>query len=156
VKVRTALLLLLLAFSSIITWDQGGAGTVYTASNSPAGNAILVFERAANGALTPAGVHPTGGTGTGSGLGNQSAVILSDTERFLFVVNAGSNTISSLAVKRSGLELVDTINSGGVRPVSLAQRGRLLFVLNAGGNSGAQDNIAGFRVDRSGKLSAIS
>ena len=42
------------------------AGSVYTLTNSPAGNAVAVFERAKDGTLTPNGTYPTGGVGTGS------------------------------------------------------------------------------------------
>src|SRR5207244_5302396 len=41
--------------------------SVYTITNAASGNAVLAFHRAANGALTPAGTFPTGGTGTGGG-----------------------------------------------------------------------------------------
>jgi hypothetical protein len=53
-------------------------GTVYTQSNSPAGNAVLAFSRAGDGTLTAQGSYPTGGTGTGANLGSQGAVVLSD------------------------------------------------------------------------------
>ena len=52
------------------------AGELYTVTNSPAGNAVKVFDRAGNGSLTAAGEFATGGSGTGGGLGNQSAVVL--------------------------------------------------------------------------------
>src|SRR5260221_10143048 len=58
-------------------------GAVYVMTNAPAGNAVLVFNRADNGALTPAGSYATGGTGTGAGLGSQGALVLSDDQRWL-------------------------------------------------------------------------
>ena len=39
-------------------------GAVYTMDNSAGGNHVLAYNRAANGALTPAGVYATGGLGT--------------------------------------------------------------------------------------------
>ena len=60
---------------------EGGnhrAGAVYTLTNSAAGNAVAVFDRANDGTLTPNGTFPTGGTGTGANLGSQGAVILSE------------------------------------------------------------------------------
>ncbi len=45
----------------------GGGGAVFTLSNQTAGNAVLAFERAQDGTLTPAGSDATGGTGTGCG-----------------------------------------------------------------------------------------
>ena len=50
------------------------AGAVYTLTNSPAGNAVKVFRTANDGSLSAAGEFPTGGTGTGTGLGSQGAL----------------------------------------------------------------------------------
>lgn len=130
---------------------RAAAGAVYTMSNATTGNEILQFDRAADGTLTPAGSFATGGFGTGGGLGNQSALVLSAGQRWLFAVNAGSNEISVFAVKRGGLELVDKVSSGGARPVSLSVDQDLLYVLNAGGI----DNITGFNVSRRGKLTPL-
>lgn len=128
------------------------AGAVYTLSNATTGNEVLQFNRASNGTLSPAGSFATGGFGTGSGLGNQSALVLSEGQRWLFAVNAGSNEISVFAVKRAGLELVDKVSSGGTRPVSLTVDHDLLYVLNAGGT----ENITGFTISRRGKLSPLA
>lgn len=130
---------------------RGTAGAVYTMSNATTGNSILMFNRAADGTLTAAGAFPTGGTGTGRGLGNQSALVLSEGQRWLFAVNAGSNEISVFAVKRTGLKLVDKVPSGGTRPVSITVDQNLLYVLNAGGT----DNITGFTIGRRGKLTPL-
>src|SRR5260370_2098168 len=51
------------ASASSQSGSAGSAGAVYTMTNSPAGNAIEAFARAADGSLTPAGTYPTGGTG---------------------------------------------------------------------------------------------
>ena len=40
-------------------------GAVYTMTNDPAGNAVLVFNRAEDGTLTAGGTFSTGGLGTG-------------------------------------------------------------------------------------------
>ncbi len=127
------------------------AGAVYTMTNASTGNSVLLFNRAADGTLTAAGSFPTGGSGTGRGLGNQSALALSEDQRWLFAVNAGSSEVSVFSVKRSGLELVDKVPSGGTRPVSLSVDHDLLYVLNAGGT----DNITGFTIGRRGKLSPL-
>src|SRR2546422_777689 len=55
-----------------------GQRAVYTLTNQVAGNAVAVFDRAADGTLTAAGTIATGGTGTGGGLGSQGAVALSN------------------------------------------------------------------------------
>jgi hypothetical protein len=71
----------------------GDAGAAYTISNDPSGNHVLIFDRAADGALTAAGQVATGGLGSGGGLGSQGAVILSKGGRFILVVKAGSDEI---------------------------------------------------------------
>ena len=135
---------------------QGAAGAVYTMDNSPNGNRVLVFARAADGTLTAAGSFETGGLGTGTGLGNQGALVLSSSERWLFAVNTGSDEISAFEVEPKGLSLVDRVPSGGRRPISLAVHDDLLYVLNAGGAAGDSDNITGFRLDDDGHLTPIA
>ena len=144
----------LLVFAAFVpAWGHGPtAGAVYTMSNSPTGNEILVFHRSFDGSLSPAGVYSTDGLGTGTGLGNQGGVVLSDDHRWLFAVNAGSDEISVFAVKRRGLKLMDVANSGGQHPVSLTFDRGLLYVLNAGGSVGSSDNITAFWVSPHGKL----
>lgn len=129
----------------------GGSGAVYTSTNAPTGNAVLAFSRGHDGSLTPAGSFPTGGAGTGGGLGNQGAVVLDDHRGRLFVVNAGSDQISSFAVGRHGLRRLDLEPSGGDQPVSLTAHGNLLYVLNSG-----SDQIAGFRVGHRGDLRPLA
>src|SRR5919199_1988169 len=116
---------------SIAHADADTPGAVYTSTNAPGGNAVEVFNRAADGSLAPAGMYPTGGTGTGAGLGSQSALTLSENARWLFVVNAGSNSISSFAVEPDGLQLAGTTASGGQQPISLTVNHGILYVLNA-------------------------
>src|SRR5690242_20061959 len=97
-----------------------GHGAVFTLTNATSGNAVAVFDRHQDGTLSPAGVQPTGGTGTGGGLGSQGAIALSRDGRRLFAVNAGSNTIAELAVRGHHVRLVATIPSGGTTPISVA------------------------------------
>ena len=126
-------------------------GQVYTTTNAPAGNAVLVYDRAADGSLSAAGSYPTGGTGTGAGLGNQGGTIIAG--NFLATVNAGSNEISLFRVNGDGsLDLADRISSGGTTPISLTIHQDLLYVVNAGGSG----NIAGFRISPQGDLTSIA
>lgn len=118
-------------------------GAVYTISNAAAGNEVIVFDRAADGSLALRESVATGGLGTGANLGSQGALVLSDNNRWLFAVNAGSNSVSSFEVKADGLHLVSTFPSGGVNPISLTVHGSLLYALNAGGSG----NIAGFSIE---------
>ena len=130
---------------------SNSVGQVFTSTNSPAGNAILAYDRAADGSLTPAGSYPTGGIGTGAGLGNQGGIALAG--NLLAVVNAGSNEISLFSVNGDGsLTLTDRISSGGTTPISVTIHQDLLYVVNAGGSG----NIAGFEISTSGDLSSIA
>jgi len=119
------------------------AGFVYTETNAAGGNAVLAFSRGGDGRLAPAGSFPTGGLGSGTGLGSQGAVILADGGHWLLAVNAGSNDISVFRVRDDGrLTLTDRANAAGSTPVSLTASGDLVYVLDAGGSG----NIAGFRL----------
>jgi 6-phosphogluconolactonase len=127
---------------------QGNAGAVYVMTNQSGqpGNSVIVFNRNAAGMLTPAGTFATGGNGMGTGadpLGSQGALVLNTDQRLLLAVNAGSNSVSVLAVLDDGLKLLNTAPSGGVMPVSVTVKKDLVYVLNAGGTP----NISGFRID---------
>jgi 6-phosphogluconolactonase (cycloisomerase 2 family) len=127
------------------------SGAVYTISNQSTGNSVVVFHRAQNGTLSVAGSFPTGGTGAGTGadpLASQGAVVLDRSNRLLFAVNAGSNQVSVFAVDHDSLHLLDTVDSHGMTPVSIAVHGNLVYVLNAGGTP----NIAGFTLDPRNRL----
>lgn len=142
-----ALLAVAAATAPAQTQPQSG-GMVYTETNSAAANAVVAFRHTAGGTLTQTAAVATGGLGTEGGLGNQGALALSGSGRWLFAVNAGSDEISVLETRGTGLALVDKTNSRGTRPVSLAVHGDLLYVLNAGGAG----NITGFRVTGAGHL----
>jgi 6-phosphogluconolactonase (cycloisomerase 2 family) len=124
---------------------------VYTETNAVSGNEILVFTRS-GGTLALAARVATGGTGTDTGLGNQNALVLSESGRRLYAINAGSNDISVFAVRGGALVLTERVSSGGTRPVSLALHDSLLYALNAG-NVG---NISGFSVADDGRLAPIA
>src|SRR5262245_21951417 len=68
-------------------------GTLYTMSNQPDGNSVIVFQRGIDGRLSAAGQFHTRGLGTGAGLGSQGALALDEDRTHLFAVNAGSNEI---------------------------------------------------------------
>src|SRR5437762_2363263 len=135
------------------------AGAVYVLTNQ-VDNAVAVFGRDAFGMLTPAGEFSTGGAGdpvpqgtdpATDPLASQGALILGDNQ-FLFAVNAGSNQISVLRVGRNELTMVDLVDSGGIRPISLALHEDLLYVLNEGGTP----NITGFTVGDDGALTPLA
>jgi 6-phosphogluconolactonase (cycloisomerase 2 family) len=134
---------------------QDTPGAVYTMTNDASGNEVLVYPRSARGALGVPVAYSTGGLGTGGGLGNQSGVVLTHDDRWLLVVNAGSDTISVFAVGPHEIELVGVTDSEGQHPVSLTVDRDLVYVLNAGGSVGGSDNIAGFQLDPSGELTYL-
>ena len=136
--------------------NDDSIGAVYTMSNAAESNSVLMFNRDRVGKLTPAGEFYTEGLGSGTGLGNQGAVILDPANRWLFVVNAGSDDVSVMAIEDDGLVLVDREHSGGQRPISLAYSRNLLYVLNAGGAVGGADSISGFHVGPDGSLAPIA
>ena len=138
------------------SFARGGAGTdvgaVFTLGNAAGGNAVLAFARAADGSLSSAGAFATTGNGSGAGLGSQGAVVLSGDRRFLFAVNAGSNSITSFAVDGASLTRIGTVASGGILPISVTVHGDLLYVLNGGGT----ENITAFSISPSGTLTMLA
>lgn len=132
------------------------AGAVYTMTNDASGNEVLVFHRTAHGHLIAGGAFSTGGQGSGDGLGNQGALALSAGNRWLFVVNPGSDDVSVFRVGRHGLTLIDREPSGGQRPISVTSDRDLLYVLNAGGAVGGSDTITALVVGPDGTLSPLA
>jgi len=132
--------------------SDNAAGAIYTLTNAASGNEVLAYTRSADGSLAFQGSYATGGLGSGASLGSQSSVVLTKNNKWLYAVNAGSNQISVFAVHANGLELVEVVNSGGVRPISLTNYEDWLYVLNAG-ESG---NISGFSIGQNGSLSPLA
>lgn len=134
--------------------EDDDQGAVFVMTNAASNNQIDAFVRNEDGTLTPAGQFATDGNGSGGTidpLHSQGSLLLSNTHRFLFAVNAGSNTVSTFAVHGARLTLVDTQTSGGTFPSALAQSGDLLYVLNSGGTG----NVSGFRITPTGHLHPI-
>lgn len=123
-------------------------GGVFVSTNGAAGNAVVAFGRATDGTLIPRGSFPTGDNGIGGTidpLASQSALVLSGDAHRLYVVNAGSSSITTFAVAGGDLVRLATVPSGGTRPVSVAVSGGRLFALNAASNA-----IAEFALDANG------
>ncbi len=137
---------------SATTYDDWSLD-VFVEDNDAVKNSVVALHRKLDGSLRKVATFPTGGQGTGAGLGSQGSVVLSKNGRRLYVVNAGSNEISSFEVLPDVLVLRDIVSSGGANPVSLTVRGNLLYVVN-GGRGTVAGNIAGFTVD-AGRLTPI-
>jgi len=131
--------------------DEGIAGAAYTMTNSAERNSVVIYHRSSDGMLSPAGEVPTGGRGTGAGLGSQGSIVLNASNRRLLVVNAGSDEISVFDVRTEGLTLAGAFASGGHTPISVTVHGRLVYVLNAG----TPNNVTGFFLGDGGTLTPI-
>jgi 6-phosphogluconolactonase (cycloisomerase 2 family) len=137
-----------------------GDRAVYVQTNTAPANFVIIFDRGSDGHLTLAGRLATGGVGNPTGnpplgipfLDSAGSVTLSPNGQFLFVVNAGDNTVSSFLVRSQGLELVDRQPTFGSRPISSTYRQNLLYVLNSDTGSAS---ISGYRVNGQGRLTPI-
>ena len=124
---------------------------LYTQSNAAEKNEILVYKIRHDGSLYFSGSTMSGCSGTGKPLGSQGALELDKNHKWLFAVNAGSNSVSSFKVHEDGsLTLAHTESSKGKTPVSLSVHDNMLYVLNRG-----SDNIHGFWIGSGGTLTDI-
>lgn len=149
---------LLLSFGII----QPALAIVYTASNEVSGNRVIAFDiENETDNLVEIGSFPTGGTGTGAPLGNQSALTTDASDRWLFVTNSGDGSVTSFRLQENGLELVNKVDSRGHSPISVAVFGTLVYVLNEGSGEESDpprlryDSISGFRFNAQGELQFI-
>jgi 6-phosphogluconolactonase (cycloisomerase 2 family) len=126
--------------------DSGGEedvpGMVFALGNAQESNAVVMFSRDAQGQLERVGEFVTGGHGSGDGLGSQGAMALDADEQYLYVVNAGDDTVSSMRIYDDHVALVDIVGSEGVRPTSLALDEGRIYVMNADGAG----SVAGFEI----------
>ena len=127
-------------------------GAVYTLTNAAGANAVLAYDRSADGRLGQARTFPTGGTGSGAGLGSQGAIALSEDHHWLLAVNAGSDDVTVFSVDGDALTFRSRTASGGTRPISVTLHGDSAFVLNAGGAA----NVQGFQLTPAGALLPLS
>ncbi len=107
-------------------------------------NQIVAYSRAADGTLTEIGVYDTGGVGENirnSGanpLASQDPLIVSKDQRFVFAVNAGSESISSFRINEdysltpASLNVSTSGQTGAQNPVSLTVFEDVLYVVNTG------------------------
>ena len=149
---RTFPLLVGILLASVPAFAQfSHAGSIYTMTNAP-NNQLIVYDRAEFGALTNYKSYSTGGAGTGTALGSDNAVQISEDRLWLVTVNAGSNTIAVFYLGFGEPYLVSVVNSGGSMPVSVALADDNIYVLN----SGAPANVAGFHLGWDGQLIPIA
>ena len=118
---------------------------VYVQTNGST-NQVVAFHRAADGSLTPAGTHDTGGAGDGEPhLTSQGSVVLTSDGGHLLVTNAGSDDVSLFTVTDDGgVELAGRAPAGPA-PKSVTEHGGLVFVLATGAPA-----VSGFRLGAGG------
>lgn len=132
IRAVTLVLAFVAGFLLLAANAMASHGVLYTQTNDPNGNTVQRFDRAPDGSLTPAGSFATGGVGLAGLGGRQGAVELSGDGRFLYAVNAGSDSVSVFRNHPRGTRLVDTVASRGVAPVSLDEHDGRVYVLNSG------------------------
>jgi 6-phosphogluconolactonase (cycloisomerase 2 family) len=149
---------------------KGQPGHLYMQTNEVQ-NAIIHYERKADGSLVEVERVSTGGAGSGEYKpisGQESApnafegagsIILTPDRRILFTTNGGDNSVSSLRVSEDGrltlLDIEPTGNpvegkSGTAKSLAFAPSSRTLFVLHSFG----PDHLRLMSVDGSGELTA--
>jgi 6-phosphogluconolactonase len=145
-------------------------GVLYTETNSPKRNQVQIFHRYGDGSVKFFKAVATGGTGgqqlqpgcapTCPFLDTQGEVTLGSDGKLLFVVNAGSNSITSFRVKPGGgLQKADVKPSGGKFPNSITTHGNVLYVLDSGifpmPGPPVPGNVQGFHFNAAGHLTPI-
>lgn len=133
-------------------------GALFTITNTTTDNSVVYYDRAEDGSLTLVGNYATGGVGFNINppespafndpLGVQGAVAVSPNHRYVYAVNAGSNTITAFEIQEDRLERVATVPSGGTVPVSIAATDDNVYVAN-NANGGS---VASFTVNDDGSL----
>jgi 6-phosphogluconolactonase len=155
--VATALLTPWVADAASKKAAKASTGWVFTSTNNATGNQVIVFKRGSDGKLTQSAIVSTGGKGIASEppfgfpiVDSSGAINMTPDGKLLFVVNAGSNSVTSFQVTSSGLKKVAVASTQGKLPISLASSGHLLYVVNE-----ISQNIYGWRFSSDGKLTGI-
>jgi 6-phosphogluconolactonase len=138
---------------------------LYTQTNEQA-NVVVHMSRGSDGTLTVQNSTFTGGDGTNGvkfgdatntpvpdSLVSQHSITVSTDNTTLFVVNAGNNTISTLAINQTNGDLtVEKVNATtGIFPTSLAYSNGTLYVSFEGGS----EKIQAYTVNSDGSLTLI-
>ncbi|KAH7106009.1 hypothetical protein BKA62DRAFT_348307 [Auriculariales sp. MPI-PUGE-AT-0066] len=159
---QNLLTIVTLALSVSAAPTISAAGAAYFITNGNDANHVVTSAIATDGTLTFGRVVATGGKGSHANatgfdaLFSQGPVRVSGSS--LFTVNAGSNDVSSFAIKATDptqlTQIGQPVSSQGDFPISLAVNSQSndVYVLNGGANNG----ISGFKFDQSSGLSPIS
>jgi len=123
--------------NTVYSTPLNGVGAVYTMTNGPVMNGILVYRLDTNGQLTWVRTVDTNGVGVnttdGDALFSQGAIIVYS--NYLFVVNAGSDSLSMFVINPSDatqLTLISVQPTFGQFPVSVTVNSIYACVLTGG------------------------
>jgi 6-phosphogluconolactonase len=144
--------------------DKVGPSYVYALANPDGANGVEAFRRDRNtGQLTRIGRFSTGGQGFEAIAGFGSNALVSD-GRYVFAVNPGSNSVSSLRIEQDG-SLTPIGQPADVTtpyPVTLTVNRNLLYVGSSGYSPGTAGQAIqaggyqGFRVENDGRLTPLA
>lgn len=132
--------------------SAGREGAAFAMTNRSTRNEIITYKRASDGALTRVGRVSTRGKGIGTDLDTQGGLQLGWHHRFLYAVNAGSDTVSVFSVNGTHLKFLQKVYAGD-QPNSLTIHRNLLYVLDG---SVAGNGILGFKVADDGTLKPLA
>jgi 6-phosphogluconolactonase (cycloisomerase 2 family) len=136
------------AASAEVGHNDASAPAVFVQTNDPAGNAVVVYDRADDGTLSPAATYQSGGNGGAAAgavvdpLASQGSVAYDAGSHVLIVTNAGSDSVSVFGVDGDTLTLRQVVGSGGAFPTSIAIHDDLVYVLDTGNAA----NVQGYRL----------
>ena len=113
------------------------AHALFVQTDDVDGNHVAAYAEAEDGTLTLTHTYATGGKGgilpnsVIDHTASQGAVTYDRAHQLLYVVNAGSDTVSVFGVDGDRLQLRQVVKSGGTFPVSVAVHGNAVYVANA-------------------------
>lgn len=147
---------LMCAGTASATADRDPHDIVYVQTASPGGNHVLSYQRDGAGVLHQVADVATGGKGgqlNGSQvdhLASQGSLAFDPAAGIVIATNAGSDTVSVLAVDGPLLTLRQSVPSGGAFPASVTVHGDTAYVLNSADGGSVQ----GFRIEH-GRLAPL-
>jgi hypothetical protein len=119
----------------------GGVGAVYTMTNGAMMNQVIIYRLNSTGQLTWVGTINTNGTGVNTTaldpLSSQGSMVV--VSNYLFVVNAGSNSLSMFMINTmdaTQLTLISVQPTFGSFPISVTVNSQYACVLTGGTQTG--------------------
>ncbi|MGI9186000.1 MAG: beta-propeller fold lactonase family protein [Gaiellales bacterium] len=140
-------LLLIIVGAAQAATPACGAGQVYTETNDPTGNQLVVLQAGRNGLLTQRQLVDAGGLCTGEHLTSGGAVAVSTDGCRVAAVNAASGAVAVFTVSTAGrAAFAGSAAAGGAQTISVAIHGTRLATLST--TPGGTTTIQTFTVGR--------